>query len=59
MIPLAAGVLFPFVGVVVLPPAVAGFAMALSSITVVVSSLLLKVRFFVPSFLCSFHARAR
>ena len=40
-IPIAAGVFFPLIKVV-LPPEVAGFAMALSSVSVVVSSLLLR-----------------
>ena len=40
-IPIAAGVFFPFLRVV-LPPEVAGMAMALSSVSVVMSSILLK-----------------
>ena len=45
-IPLSAGVLFPFIRPVMVHPAVAALAMALSSVTVVTSSLLLK--FFKP-----------
>lgn len=41
-IPLAAGVLYPFIWPLAMPPAVCALAMALSSTTVVVSSLLLK-----------------
>jgi Cu+-exporting ATPase len=41
LIPMAAGVFFPLLGVL-LPPEVAGLAMALSSVTVVTLSLLLK-----------------
>jgi len=41
MLPVSAGVLYPFVGWV-LPPAFAGLAMALSSVSVVGSSLMLK-----------------
>ena len=41
LIPLAAGLLFPFFGIL-LPPEVAGLAMAMSSVTVVSLSLLLK-----------------
>ena len=40
-IPIAAGVLFPIIKVV-LPPEVAGLAMAMSSVSVVISSLLLR-----------------
>lgn len=42
-IPLAAGVLFPVLRPMVVPPAIAGLAMALSSVTVVLSSLALKL----------------
>jgi Cu+-exporting ATPase len=42
MIPIAAGVLYPFTGIM-LPPWVAGLAMALSSVSVVMSSLLLRI----------------
>ena len=42
-IPLAAGVLYPINSALVVPPAVAGLAMALSSVTVVLSSLALKL----------------
>ena len=42
-IPIAAGVLYPLIKPVVVPPAVAGLAMALSSVTVVLSSLALKL----------------
>jgi Cu+-exporting ATPase len=41
LIPMAAGALYPFLGVL-LPPEVAGLAMAMSSVTVVSLSLLLK-----------------
>jgi len=41
-IPVAAGVLFPFLGVIVISPMVAAMAMVLSDITVVGNSLLLK-----------------
>lgn len=40
-IPIAAGILFPIIKVV-LPPEVAGFAMAMSSVSVIVSSILLR-----------------
>lgn len=39
---MAAGVIYPLIAPLVVPPAVAGFAMALSSVTVVCSSLFLK-----------------
>ena len=42
-IPLAAGVLYPLIKPLVVPPAIAGLAMALSSVTVVLSSLTLKL----------------
>jgi Cu+-exporting ATPase len=42
-IPLAAGVLYPLIKPVVVPPAIAGLAMALSSVTVVLSSLTLRL----------------
>jgi len=42
-IPLAAGVLYPLIKPIVVPPAIAGLAMALSSVTVVLSSLALKL----------------
>ena len=42
-IPLAAGILYPAIHPITVPPAVAGLAMALSSVTVVCSSLLLKL----------------
>ncbi len=42
-IPLAAGVLYPVIKPLVVPPAVAGLAMALSSVTVVLSSLALRL----------------
>lgn len=41
-IPVAAGVLYPFIRIA-LKPEIAGLAMALSSVSVVVSSLLLKL----------------
>jgi len=41
LVPLAAGALYPFLGIL-LPPEVAGLAMAMSSVTVVTLSLLLK-----------------
>jgi Cu+-exporting ATPase len=41
-IPVAAGVLYPFLGIVVISPMVAAIAMVLSDITVVGNSLLLK-----------------
>jgi Cu+-exporting ATPase len=41
LVPLAAGALYPALGVL-LPPEVAGLAMAMSSVTVVTLSLLLK-----------------
>eukprot|EP01105_Mastigella_eilhardi_P024035 TRINITY_DN617_c0_g1_i6.p1 TRINITY_DN617_c0_g1~~TRINITY_DN617_c0_g1_i6.p1 ORF type:complete len:1238 (+),score=268.07 TRINITY_DN617_c0_g1_i6:282-3716(+) len=44
-IPVAAGAAFPLIHPVVLPPMAAGLAMALSSVSVVVSSLLLPVDF--------------
>jgi hypothetical protein len=43
MIPVAAGVFFPLMHPQVLPPWVAGLAMALSSVSVVTSSLLLRL----------------
>ena len=42
-IPLAAGVLYPLIKPIVVPPAIAGLAMALSSVTVVLSSLTLRL----------------
>merc|ERR1711991_1196726 len=42
-IPLAAGVLYAAIRPITVPPAIAGLAMALSSVTVVCSSLLLKL----------------
>ena len=41
-IPIAAGVLYPSLGMIMLPPWVAGACMALSSVSVVCSSLLLR-----------------
>merc|ERR1711964_83511 len=42
-IPIAAGVLYPVIRPATLPPAAAGLAMALSSVSVVLSSLALKL----------------
>jgi cation transport ATPase len=42
-VPLAAGLLYPIIKPIVVPPAIAGLAMALSSVTVVLSSLSLKL----------------